>query len=106
MNSIIVKSSEPETERFFGNNSGTAGNMNFLIPSAKKTKPARSRITIVAARASVFSRLKSVLSIGWYFDLDAFGFERVVTKRCHRLAHQSRRGSRALSSRSANQQTG
>jgi hypothetical protein len=48
------------------------GNMNFLIPSAKKTNPARSRTTSVAAGALVFSKLESVLSIDWCVDLDVF----------------------------------
>jgi hypothetical protein len=38
----------------------SVGNMNLLIPSAKKTNPARSRTTNMAAGALVFSRLKSV----------------------------------------------
>jgi hypothetical protein len=42
--------------------------MSFLIPSAKKTKPASNRTKSVAAGAPVFSKLKSVLSIVWYFD--------------------------------------
>ncbi len=46
--------------------------MNFLIPSAKKTSPARSRTTSVAAGAPVLSNVKSVLSIDWYFDFDVF----------------------------------
>lgn len=50
----------------------SAGNMNFLIPSAKKTSPGSNRTTTDAAGALVFRRLKRGLSIGNYFDFDVF----------------------------------
>src|SRR5271165_5953446 len=59
----------------------SAGKVNFLIPSAKKTNPARSRTTSVAAGASVLSKLKSVLSIDWYFDLDVFSGSQALSQK-------------------------
>src|ERR1700730_8144343 len=59
----------------------SVGKMNFLIPSAKKTSPARSRTTSGAAGAPVFSKFKNVLSIDWYFDLDVFSGSHALSQK-------------------------